>query len=143
MNERLKMFVNYLILNLKIKSNAELASKLGISKSQLSEILNGKRKVSSGIVNEIHNLFPDLNRSWLVNGEGEMIDGVNSIIKPTAKEDKDAAIMAKTVNALQDTIVAQKALIELYKNEIKRLQRALSLKGEERKAASAILGDED
>lgn len=73
MNERLRVFVNYLIVNLIIKSHADFAGRLGIARSQFSEILSGKRKVSKSLVNKIHNLFPDINTSWLLTGEGEML----------------------------------------------------------------------
>ena len=83
MNERLKIFVNYLILHLKVRSNADLALKLGIAKSQLSEILNGKRKVSHDLVNKIHSLFPELNIDWILEGSGEMCSEIDSGIKST------------------------------------------------------------
>ena len=76
MNERLKIFVNHLIVNLTIKSQADFASKLGIARSQFSEILSGKRKVTEKLVNRIHNLYPLLNKEWLTNGTGEMLTGV-------------------------------------------------------------------
>ena len=76
MNERLKIFINSLIVNLRVKSQADFASKIGIARSQLSEILSGKRKVTESLVNKIHSSYPYLNKEWLTNGEGEMIIGV-------------------------------------------------------------------
>lgn len=76
MNERLKIFINSLIVNLRVKSQADFASKIGIARSQLSEILSGKRKVTESLVNKIHNSYPYLNKEWLTDGEGEMMIGV-------------------------------------------------------------------
>lgn len=76
MNERLKIFINSLIVNLRVKSQADFASKIGIARSQLSEILSGKRKVTESLVNKIHSSYPYLNKEWLTNGEGEMMIGV-------------------------------------------------------------------
>lgn len=76
MNERLKIFINSLIVNLRVKSQADFASKIGIARSQLSEILSGKRKVTESLVNKIHTSYPYLNKEWLTNGEGEMMIGV-------------------------------------------------------------------
>ena len=76
MNERLKIFINSRIVNLRVKSQADFASKIGIARSQLSEILSGKRKVTESLVNKIHSSYPYLNKEWLTNGEGEMMIGV-------------------------------------------------------------------
>lgn len=76
MNERLKIFINSLIVNLIVKNQADFALKIGIARSQLSEILSGKRKVTESLVNKIHNLYPHLNKEWLINGDGEMKAGV-------------------------------------------------------------------
>lgn len=76
MNERLKIFINSLIVNLIVKNQADFALKIGIARSQLSEILSGKRKVTESLVNKIHNLYPHLNKEWLINGDGEMKVGV-------------------------------------------------------------------
>lgn len=118
----------------------QAADYFGCLQSFISQIETGRSAVPESFISKIladgiYVLPANMSRASESSNE--------ELVKPTAKEDKEVAIMAKTVNALQDTIVAQKALIELYKNEIKRLQRALSLKGEERKAASAVLGDED
>ena len=79
MNERLKMLINYLTVNLLVKSNADFASKVDIAKSQLSEILGNKRKMPKNLVNKIHTAFPDVNINWLTEGQGEMFG--NSVIQ--------------------------------------------------------------
>lgn len=76
MNERLKIFVNFLIVNLIVRSQADFASKIGVARSQFSEILSGKRKITEKLVNKIHDLYPSLNKEWLTTGEGEMLIGV-------------------------------------------------------------------
>lgn len=75
MNERLKIFVNHLILNLSVRSQADFASKIGVARSQISELLNGKRTISAKLINKIYKMFPELNRDWLTTGEGEMLMG--------------------------------------------------------------------
>ena len=76
MNERLKIFVNFLIVNLTIKNQADFAANIGIAKSQFSEVLSGKRKITENLVNKIHNSYPSLNKNWLSTGEGEMLTSV-------------------------------------------------------------------
>ena len=75
MNERLRMLVNFLTINLLVKSQADFALKIGIAKSQLSEILSGKRAVTQKLVNRIHSIFLNVNPNWILTGEGEMITG--------------------------------------------------------------------
>lgn len=74
MNERLKIFVNFLIVSLTVKSQADFASQIGIARSQFSEILSGKRKITDKLVNKIHNTYPNLNKEWLFSGKGEMLN---------------------------------------------------------------------
>ena len=76
MNERLKIFVNFLIVNLIIKNQADFAAKIGIARSQFSEVLSGKRKITENLVNKIHSSYPFLNKNWLTDGEGDMLGGV-------------------------------------------------------------------
>lgn len=77
MNERLKIFTNFLIVNLIVRSQAEFASVIGVAKSQFSEIINGKRNISDKLVNRIHELYPNLNIEWLKEGKGHMLNNTS------------------------------------------------------------------
>lgn len=128
MNERLKMFVNYLILHLKVRSNADLALKLGIAKSQFSEILSGKRKLSPDLVNDIHAIFPELNTEWVMSGEGEMCVGEPNYTKATTQVSNENMKYVEALESLisyKDKEIAQlSAMVVELKSKIARLQRA-------------------
>ncbi len=47
--------------------------KTGIKQVQISHIKNGRNKPSLDLINLLVEKFPDLNKSWLISGEGEMI----------------------------------------------------------------------
>lgn len=65
--------VNYLIDNRTIRNQAELTAKLDLSKGYVSQIVTGKREPSEQIVRRFANLYPEINSSWLLSGEGEML----------------------------------------------------------------------
>jgi hypothetical protein len=55
-------------------SQTEMANKTGIGQSNLSGSLNGKRPCGLGLLNKIAISFPDINRNWLLYGEGTMLN---------------------------------------------------------------------
>lgn len=56
-----------------ISSKNELAEHLGLSKTGLSEILNGRNKLSLSITTNFCKIF-NINLYWLFYGEGEMFN---------------------------------------------------------------------
>lgn len=81
MNERIKFFINYLIETRKVFNQTDFANIIGKSKSQMSEMINGKRSISEQTVHIIASKFPDLNIDWLLYGEGEMIKNSGNFIQ--------------------------------------------------------------
>ena len=68
-NSRLEKFRNHVDLKSK-KAFYQLAR---IDSSQFFRVINGFQKPGFGFFEKIANAFPDLNLSWLLIGEGEMI----------------------------------------------------------------------
>lgn len=67
---RLKTFITYLGIN-----DSSFADKCGMSRSTLSLILSGRnKKVSDLQIAQIHQAYPELSISWLLFGEGPMIN---------------------------------------------------------------------
>ena len=73
MNEQLKIFLNYLKDNRIVLSDAEFARLTGKQRSYVSEIMSGKRGLSEQYVLKIIDVFPQLNKDWLLNGTGLML----------------------------------------------------------------------
>ena len=50
----------------------EFSMKTGISPATLSSIFNGRTEPSLKVADLLHKVYPELNMSWLMFGEGEM-----------------------------------------------------------------------
>ena len=53
----------------------DFAAALGISPSSLSSIFNGHTSPTNNLVQAIHRRFPEISITWLMFGEGEMMEG--------------------------------------------------------------------
>lgn len=74
MYQRFREAINFLRKQRKVLSDGELADIIGVGRSQLSEVLSGKRKFSERYVLKFLNKFPEFNENWLRVGEGEMLN---------------------------------------------------------------------
>lgn len=73
MHDRLRVAILYLLKEQYIHNNADLATKIGVHPSFLSEALNGKRTITGKFLRRVCDRFPMLNFTWLLVGEGEMV----------------------------------------------------------------------
>lgn len=55
-------------------SQKNFAAEICISEGALSSIFSGRTKPTLNTVNNIHERFPEVNMSWLIDGKGEMFD---------------------------------------------------------------------
>ena len=62
-------------------SAGELSSLLGVQRSNISHILNGRNKPGASFMEKLLLAFPDLNARWLFTGEGEMIEKPDENVK--------------------------------------------------------------
>ena len=63
----------------------QFADKCSIPRPTLSQLLNGRNtKVSDVLISKLHTAFPQLNVSWLLFGEGDML--VNSNMQTSAPQ---------------------------------------------------------
>lgn len=74
MNERFKQAFDYLTERRRIYSAADLSRLLGVTKSYLSEVLNGKRTPSPKFLLSFSQTFPEISSAWLLNGDGRMLN---------------------------------------------------------------------
>lgn len=61
----------------------QFADQVGIQRSTLSHILNGRNKVSTEIVTRIHHKMPEISINWLLFGEGDMYTNAPSLYQPS------------------------------------------------------------
>lgn len=65
--------------------NKEFAAKLGITEQNSSSYCKGRIKVGNRTINRILRTFPQVNRRWLMFGEGEMVSNGSRKIIPSEK----------------------------------------------------------
>lgn len=73
--ERLKALIEHYELSV----NA-FARRIGYNQSNLSKILAGKRDFNNNLENAICREFPEINRGWLLKGDGEMLKHLEAVI---------------------------------------------------------------
>jgi transcriptional regulator with XRE-family HTH domain len=74
-------------------SPAEFADKIGVQRSSMSHILNGRNHPSASFLQKMLQVYPDLNPRWLMIGDGTMNfvkdqSGSSFILHPESKADE-------------------------------------------------------
>jgi len=69
--QRVRKVINWCIFQEYGKNDAEIAAKLGYTKSSFSQILGGKVPISQNFIDKLCSLDSNINKVWL-SGEGEM-----------------------------------------------------------------------
>jgi len=69
MKDRIRQVMEYAQL-----SQQDFAARLGISAPSLSSIFTGRTNPTNNHVMAVHRAFPEVNISWLLFGEGEMLN---------------------------------------------------------------------
>lgn len=122
MNQRLKDLIHELKEQRKIYSQADFAEIVGISKTQFSEMVTGKRKISERTIHKIVSSLPEINENWLLTGEGNMLkdEASSSNYSPAIAENHSTAVSGyknvvnsdPTIMMLLEEIAAQRKLTE-------------------------------
>lgn len=86
--ERVIRVVNWLILEQKVESRRDLAEKLGYTESSMSQILNGKVKLSGKFIKKLSDYHPDINEEWVRDGKGNMLYNSNNLSEPEVRYEK-------------------------------------------------------
>jgi plasmid maintenance system antidote protein VapI len=74
MNQRLRKIIDELKNARSVYTDADFARIVDVSRSELSQMLSGKRPVSKRLVSNLLAEFPTINEDWLMTGAGEMLD---------------------------------------------------------------------
>lgn len=129
LNERIKK-----IIDIKCQGNvSDFTRKTGLSTGFLSKI---KDSAQPKTINKIIDKYPDVNKIWLLTGEGEMLKGESVVEEPPPDYRKECEICKekdKIIEAQKKTIEAYENTIELQKQLIESLKSA-SGNGQKRKA---------
>lgn len=117
MKEVIIKLLDYSKLNVK-----QLSEKLGMQRAQaIYDIVSGKTKrISEKLANQIISEFPEINKVWLLTGEGEMLkdssaissDHSVSIAGNDIKENKINVNADETIAMLVAEVAAQRRVTE-------------------------------
>lgn len=77
MNDRIKQFMDY-----KGISSSELADSIGVQRSNVTHVLQGRNKPGFLFISKILETYPEINAKWLITGEGNMLDKNQSVSAP-------------------------------------------------------------
>lgn len=87
--------------------------KTGISNGAVAKMGDNTRRST---LDKISNKFPDLNRTWLLTGEGEMLNDTSSISN-VANSDRHGTSVAGNGNNVNATSALEKALESLMEQQ--------------------------
>lgn len=128
---RLRKVFDYLVFKGLFKTQGEFADIIATNKTNLSSAMNGNEKyLSDSLFQKIHTSFPDLNREWLLYGEGEMlkVPATLTVFHPTTAEQQElsdgvdmSVVPAEVVEEIKAEVAEEiKAeIIEEIREEIK------------------------
>ena len=109
-------------------SQTSLSERLGVMQSNVSAILNGKRPCGKSMDAKFLLAFPEINKSWFLDGTGEMLNedytSFNPIAVPKAisKEEEEEEVVAVTANGID----AKDMLIATLREEVIFLREQIS-----------------
>lgn len=75
--DQIKSLIDYLNM-----TPSQFADKIQVNRSRLSHILTGRNNPSLEIVQSILNAFPEVNITWLITGEGSLLQAESALNLP-------------------------------------------------------------
>lgn len=125
------------------------AQKTGINYHSLSAICNGRRKVGDDVMSKILETFPEVSRSWLILGEGEMLNtqepaqhvtqttngaanainsnGSHNTNTNTINTNDNSALINEVIKGKDEQIQTLKETISALTGEVEQLRNYVSL----------------
>lgn len=109
-------------------SPSAFANKIGYNQSNLSKILSSKRDMNANLIKSICIAYPQLNKTWLLTGEGEMFkptqsigDITNSTVSGVNVSGTDIHINPDAYNTLLKIVENNQRATEKFQEQIDRL----------------------
>lgn len=132
---RAKQVMSLLIQNRVALTQKGIATKMGYNHSVVSQVLNGKVRMSEKFMRTLCSLDPRLNYEWLLNGSGEMLLSEPRVVEPVNV--KGRLTGCECVARLRERAVAKRlhsieskkvALTQIHtlESSIKNLEKQLS-----------------
>jgi transcriptional regulator with XRE-family HTH domain len=113
----LKVFGYY--NGLEIKNSGNSAQLLSVNDTIAEKIKYGEIGISEALADSLIRICPELNRSWLLTGEGEMIGGEKAV------SESDLTILKRDVESIKNMIVTHEELSLLLENMANKILSAI------------------
>ena len=101
---------------------------LGLSNGTIGKSRKNGRDLSDRVIEQILNFYTDLNKVWLLTGEGEML---NKTIHQEAKGDNNTQVAGNgnnvnvTTKSLLEELAAQRKLTERAQEQVSKAQEQI------------------
>ena len=85
--DRLKKAIRYIKGSTEYSNQTLIAEKIDFGRTNLSAALNGEEKyLTEGLISKVTSAFPEINKNWLLTGNGSML--VPKVVTPAPEEDE-------------------------------------------------------
>jgi transcriptional regulator with XRE-family HTH domain len=113
-------------------TNSKFASILGIQRSNVTHILDGRNKPSLSFIEKLIAKFPRINIEWLIIGTGEMYKHTENREQKSRQKTDDSPTLFPEVNTIQNTVGEKEnqTVSQNIKHEIKKVATNISPKHE-------------
>lgn len=106
MNNRIRQFMDY-----KGLSSSELADSIGVQRSNVTHVLQGRNKPGFLFISKLLETYPDVNAKWLITGQGNMVVGepethTDLFTTAQAQVEKEAEPVVTTTKSTNEEPVA-------------------------------------
>lgn len=118
---RVKHVRDYLIYSGKVSSQQDFAIKIGYKPTVMSQMLNGKKNLpSERIAQKICSVFFDINKDWLLTGEGSMLkDQPNQpSVQPEISAEENPSADSTLIAELRSQIEKLEAKVDNLNQEL-------------------------
>lgn len=103
-------------------TKSEMSDKLDIHQSNLSKILLGKRPIGKSMDAKFLLAFPDINRSWYLSGEGDMLNEGYTTFDPVGVATPTAPNLENEIKILQTQLELKDKLIDSLQADVNMLR---------------------
>jgi transcriptional regulator with XRE-family HTH domain len=93
-------------------SSAEFADRIGVQRSNVSHILNGRNNPGFSFIQKVLETFPGVNPRWLINGEGSFSDSA-----PITSKNSERNLFSTSENIFKQPVPAIKTELITTANE--------------------------
>lgn len=102
-------------------NNGAFAAKLGVKEQYASNICNGTKATGPKLLDKILEAFPEVNRTWLILGEGEMLVEPKHDVSIEARDKAVVNSISHTGSSCNNTIQAEgfnERLMSMYEDRL-------------------------